>query len=112
MSHFVPYTEWLFRLSEEHTGKSHSMANLNQARSENPALRLFSVFRAARTGPEREPLGVAHLHTTRAVQASKVFARGAKPLGVENVHEWLGAWRASVFFPPEGKKARLEASVI
>ncbi|KAI9459309.1 acetyl-CoA synthetase-like protein [Russula earlei] len=108
----VPYTEWLFRLSEEHTAESHSTANLDQAQSENPALRLYRVFQAARTGPEWEPLGIAHLDTTRAVQASKLLAEGAKPLGVENVRKWLSAWRASGFLPPEGKKARPETSVI
>lgn len=108
----VPYTEWLSKLSEEHKSQSLSATNLEKAQSTNPALRLFSFFQSARIGPEWEPLSVARLDTTRAVRVSSVLAGGAKPLGVENVRRWLGAWRASGFLPPERKEevAHLEKS--
>ncbi|KAH9955362.1 acetyl-CoA synthetase-like protein [Russula dissimulans] len=97
----VPYPEWLSRLSQEHKAQSYSAANLEKAQAENPALRLFSFYQSVRTGPEWEPLGVARLDTTRGVQVSRVLAKGAKPLGEENVRKWLSTWRASGFLPLE-----------
>jgi len=101
----VPYPEWLSKLSEEHKAQSYSAANLEKAQAENPALRLFGFYQSMRTGLEWEPLGVARLDTTRAVQVSSVLAKGAKPLGEENVRKWLSAWRANGFLPLEAKKA-------
>ncbi|KAI9459306.1 acetyl-CoA synthetase-like protein [Russula earlei] len=98
----VPYPEWLSRLSEAHKALSYS-ADLEKAQTENPALRLFSVFQSVRTGPEWEPLGLARSDTTLAVQVSRVLAEGAKPLREGNVRKWLSTWRASGFLPPENK---------
>lgn len=97
----VPFPEWLSKLSEVHKSLSYSDANLERTQADNPALRLFSLYESARTGPEWEPLGVARLDTARAVQVSKVLAEGAEPLGEENVRKWVSAWRSSGFLPPE-----------
>jgi hypothetical protein len=100
----VPYPEWLSRLSEAHKSQSFSATELERAPAANPALRLFSFFRSARTGLEWEPLGVARLDTTRSVRVSNVLAKGAKPLGEENVRKWMSAWRAGGFLPPQAEE--------
>jgi hypothetical protein len=74
------------RLSEKHRAYC---ANLEEVHTGDPALRLFGLFQIARKGPEWEPIGVAWLDTTRAVRASNVLAKGAMPLGKENVRKWL-----------------------
>jgi len=101
----VPYSEWFFKLSEEHKTQSDSETNLEKAQATNPALRLFGFYQSVRIGPEWEPLGVARLETKRAVRVSNVLAEGVKPLDEENVRKWLGSWRASGFLPPEQKEA-------
>ena len=108
----VPFPEWLSMLTEEHKSQSHSDASLERMQANNPALRLFSFYDSARTGPEWEPLGAARLDVSRAVRVSKVLAEGAKPLGEENVRKWLAAWRSSGFLPPQLRKtvARIEKS--
>lgn len=109
----VPFPEWLSRLTEEYKkSQSRSDADLERMQLSNPALRLFSFYDTARTGPEWEPLGAARLDASRAVRVSKVLAEGAEPLGEENVRKWLAAWRSSGFLPPQRRKtvtvARME----
>jgi len=108
----IPYPEWLSRLTEEYKSQSRSDANLERMQVTNPALRLFSFYDAAHTGPEWEPLGAARLDVSRAVCVSKVLAEGVEPLGEENVRKWLAAWRSSGFLPPQRRKtlARIEKS--
>jgi thioester reductase-like protein len=102
----VSYPDWLSKLAAAHeAAQSFSAAELERAQMANPALRLFSFFQSARTGPEWEPLGVARLDTARAIRVSGVLAEGAKSLGEENVWKWMGAWRASRFLPPQGMEA-------
>jgi len=96
----VPFPEWLSKLSQEHKTRS----DLKRSQVDNPALRIFSFYETAPTGPEWEPIGSARLDTSRAVRVSKVLAEGAKPLGEENVRKWLGAWTSSGFLPPRRKK--------
>lgn len=111
----VPYPDWLSKLAAAHKlTQSYSAAELERAQVANPALRLFSFFQSARTGPEWEPLGVARLDTARAIGVSNVLAEGAKPLGEENVWKWMNAWRASRFLPPQGMEAipRSEKSAV
>jgi alkylhydroperoxidase family enzyme len=110
----VTYPEWLSRLSEAHQSRSFSATELERAHAANPALRLFSFFQSARTGPEWEPLSVARLDTACAVRVSKVLAKGVKPLGEENVRKWMSAWRASGFLPPQAEEvvALTEKAVI
>ena len=97
----VPFPEWLSKLSEEHKARS----GLKRSQADNPALRIFSHYETAPTGPGWEPIGSARLDTSRAVCVSKVLAEGAKPLGEDNVLKWLGAWSSSGFLPPKRKKA-------
>ncbi|KAI9433075.1 acetyl-CoA synthetase-like protein [Lactarius indigo] len=111
----VPYPDWLSKLAEAHkASQSYSAAELERAQVANPALRLFSFFLSARTGPEWEPIGVARLDTARAVRVSSVLAEGARPLGEENVWKWMSAWRASRFLPPQGMEVipRSEKSAV
>jgi len=108
----VPFPEWLSRLTGEYKKtQSHSDANLERMQASNPALRLFSFYDTARTGPEWEPLGAARLDASRAVRVSKVLAEGAKPLGEENVWKWLAAWRSSGFLPPQRRKTETVARI-
>ena len=110
----VPFPEWLSRLTEEQHKSQWSRldANLERMQASNPALRLFSFYDTARTGPEWEPLRAARLDASRAMCVSKVLAEGAKPLGEENVRRWLAAWRSSGFLPAQRKKtvAHIEKS--
>jgi hypothetical protein len=110
----VPFHEWLSRLAEERHKSQWSRpdANLERMQASNPALRLFSFYDTARTGPEWEPLRAARLDASRAMRVSKVLAEGAKPLGEENVRKWLAAWRSSGFLPAQRGKtvARIEKS--
>jgi hypothetical protein len=101
----VPYPEWLSKLTEAHKSQSFSATELERAQEANPALALFSFFQSARVGPEWEPLGVARLDTARAIRVSNILAKGAKPLGEENVRKWMSAWRASGFLPPQAEEA-------
>ncbi|KAH9077806.1 acetyl-CoA synthetase-like protein [Lactarius deliciosus] len=111
----VPYSDWLSKLAAAHkASQTYSAAELERAQAENPALRLFSFFQSARTGPEWEPIGTARLDTARAIRVSNVLAEGARPLGEENVWKWISAWRASRFLPPQGMEAipRSEKSAV
>ncbi|KAI9464124.1 acetyl-CoA synthetase-like protein [Lactarius psammicola] len=111
----VPYPDWLSKLATAHkAAQSYSAAELERAQVANPALRLYSFFESARTGPEWEPIGVARLDTARAIRVSSVLAEGAQPLGEENVWKWMSAWRASRFLPPQGLEAiaRYEKSAV
>ncbi|KAH9000656.1 acetyl-CoA synthetase-like protein [Lactarius hatsudake] len=65
--------------------RPYSAAELERAQAENPALRLFSFFQSARTGPEWEPIGTARLDTACAIRVSNVLAEALRPLGEENV---------------------------
>ena len=100
----VPFPEWRLKFSEQYKAQSYSDASLRRAQSDNPALRLFDFYASARTGSEWEPFGLARLDTSRAARASKVLAERAKPLGEENVREWMGAWSSSGFLPPNGRR--------
>ena len=97
----VPCPEWLSKLSEEHKAQPYSDANLERTQADNPSLRLLGVYECARMGPEWEPLGIARLDTSRAIQISNVLAESTEPLGEENVTKWLSAWRTSGFLPPK-----------
>lgn len=92
----VSYHDWVQALENDLVDTSISEV---EHLERNPALRLLDFFRAARVGPEWEPVAVARLSTEKAVQVSETLREKAPQLGEENVKKWLSAWRAIGFLP-------------
>ncbi|KAA1475309.1 acetyl-CoA synthetase-like protein [Dentipellis sp. KUC8613] len=90
----VPYEEWVKALEDSMNDTSVSLVD---QMLRNPALRLIDFYRAVRVGPNWEPVGVARLGTENAVKVSETLREGAAPLGEENAHKWLAAWRKTRF---------------
>ncbi|KAI0821733.1 acetyl-CoA synthetase-like protein [Trametes gibbosa] len=89
----VPYPEWLAKLQKSVEEGCADEIALMQA---NPALRLLSFYQSLKSSPEREPLGMVYLATTRSVGVSPTLS-ALRALDGERAKGWLAAWRQSGF---------------
>lgn len=89
----VPYTQWLeaLRNSVQSTDDEIEMQR------KNPALRLLSFFGHAKLSDEFEPVGIAKLSISKAVEVAP--ALDIPSLNGEHVRKWVEAWISSGFLP-------------
>ncbi|KAF9505928.1 hypothetical protein BS47DRAFT_1322053 [Hydnum rufescens UP504] len=93
----VPYADWLARLEADLADTSRSEV---EAATNNPALRLISMFRPFQQGSVttggREAMGVARLQTTEAVKASPALrSENLAPLGARDALAWVRFWKSA-----------------
>jgi hypothetical protein len=93
----VPYADWLARLEVDLADTSRSEV---EAATNNPALRLISMFRPFQQGSVttggREAMGVARLQTTEAVKASPALRpENLAPLGAKDALAWVKFWKSA-----------------
>ena len=88
----VPYREWLSAM--ESSLRSEQASEVDTIRK-NPALHLLDMFRNAKLGADREPLGVVYLDTQKAQRVAPALA--LDQLQPEVASRWLAAWAASKF---------------
>ena len=97
----VTYDEWLAALVR--TAGAEGSIHAVEAMQKNPALRLLDFFRAGRhVKAGCEPLGLPHLSTEKAKDASATLAT-MSAIGETEAKAWVAAWRAVGFLDVAGK---------
>lgn len=111
----VSYDEWLSALEESASAldsASQDQAEVEKQLEQNPALRLLSFFRGAksRTGEDVEPLGVPKLASENAQKSSEAL-RDARQISGEDVKRWVRYWRSTGFIPGEQATKGIKRSI-
>ena len=91
----VPYEQWLSALKNS---VEHGSADEVEAMKLKPALRLLPFYAAQGRvmSPDREPMGLLYLDTTKAREISPALA-GLPALDAERARRWIAAWKKAGF---------------
>ncbi|KAI0631526.1 acetyl-CoA synthetase-like protein [Trametes polyzona] len=89
----VTYSEWLSKLQESVEEGGADEVGLMKA---NPALRLLSFYKGLKSSPEREPLGMVYLSTSKSTRVSPTLAN-LPQLESGRAKGWLAAWKSAGF---------------